>query len=361
MDIQKLLKKYEEELKTIGEFQIAPGCWSPGPIINSPITARENFLRFGRREKPMFMPFDTDEVTTSPAVFPDAVARGFCVDNVGLPPEGPGGKDMFGVEWVFIEQAGGSMVKPGNPTLEDVCDWESVIHFPNPDDWDWKGSAKANRALYGDAYATDVWIMNGLFERLISFMDFEYAAMALIDEDQEDAVKALFQALTDTYIKILDHCIDAYHINGYLFHDDWGSQRSPFFSKNTWLEMIAPYVKQLVDHCHARNVIFELHSCGCTETMIDVISSIGIDMWRPQPMNNIKKMYDEYGDKIKLGIRAPLFPAGTPAEVEIQAAKDMLASFNTPGKFVFTNNFMESDVFRRALYEESRKMYLQQP
>ena len=59
MDIQKLLKKYEEELKTIGEFQIAPGSWSPGPIINSPITARENFLRFGRREKPMFMPFDT--------------------------------------------------------------------------------------------------------------------------------------------------------------------------------------------------------------------------------------------------------------------------------------------------------------
>ena len=82
MDIQKLLKKYEEELKTIGEFQIAPGSWSPGPIINSPITARENFLRFGRREKPMFMPFDTDEVMTSPAVFPDGVPGKFRIKQL---------------------------------------------------------------------------------------------------------------------------------------------------------------------------------------------------------------------------------------------------------------------------------------
>ena len=53
--------------------------------------------------------------------------------------------------------------------------------------------------------------------------------------------------------------------------------------------MIAPYIKKLVDHCHARGVIFELHSCGCTESMIDLISSIGIDMWRPQPMNDIRQ------------------------------------------------------------------------
>ena len=74
-------------------------------------------------------------------------------------------------------------------------------------------------------------------------------------------------------------------------------------------------------------------------------------------MNNLKKMYDEYGDKIKLGVRAPAFPPDASDEVQIQAAKDMVATYNTPGKYVFTSNFMESDVFRRALYEESRKAY----
>ena len=93
--------------------------------------------------------------------------------------------------------------------------------------------------------------------------------------------------------------------------------------------------------------------------MIDVISSIGIDMWRPQPMNDLKKMYEEYGDRIKLGVRAPMFPPGTPDDVQIQAAKDLVAQFNVPGKYVFTSNFMESDTFRKALYEESRKAYLE--
>lgn len=348
----------EEELKEVGRYYVA-GRTDGGKVkLNTPISPLENMMAFLNNETPCWMP-DGDIITVTPEIIPDNVARAFVQEE--NPADKKGGPDMFGVEWIYDPRAGGSMVRPGTPLLSDVNDWKEVIRFPDVDSWDWEGSAKRNESYV--AGNDPIWTVqfSGLFERLISFMDFEYAAMALIDEDQEDAVKALFQALTDTYIKILDHCIDAYHINGYLFHDDWGSQRSPFFSKNTWLEMIAPYVKQLVDHCHARNVIFELHSCGCTETMIDVISSIGIDMWRPQPMNNIKKMYDEYGDKIKLGIRAPLFPAGTPAEVEIQAAKDMLASFNTPGKFVFTNNFMESDVFRRALYEESRKMYLQQP
>ncbi len=348
----------EEELKEVGRYYVA-GRTDGGKVkLNTPVSPLENMMAFLNNETPCWMP-DGDIITVNPEIIPDNVARAFVQEE--NPTDKKGGPDMFGVEWIYDPRAGGSMVRPGTPLLSDVNDWKEVIRFPDVDSWDWEGSARRNEGYV--AGNDPIWTVqfSGLFERLISFMDFEYAAMALIDEDQEDAVKALFQALTDTYIKILDHCIDAYHINGYLFHDDWGSQRSPFFSKNTWLEMIAPYVKQLVDHCHARNVIFELHSCGCTETMIDVISSIGIDMWRPQPMNNIKKMYDEYGDKIKLGIRAPLFPAGTPAEVEIQAAKDMLALFNTPGKFVFTNNFMESDVFRRALYEESRKMYLQQP
>lgn len=251
------------------------------------------------------------------------------------------------------------MVRPGTPMLEDANDWREVIQFPDVDSWDWEGSAKRNESYL--AGNDPIWTIqfSGLFERLISMMDFENAILALIDEDQKDAVKELFEAVTDVYIKILDKCIEHYHINGYLFHDDWGSQMAPFFSKETWLEMIAPYVKKMVDHCHANNVIFELHSCGHTDTMIDVISSIGIDMWRPQPMNDIKKMYEGFGDRIKLGVRAPMFAPGTPDEVQIQAAQDLVAAFNVPGKYVFTSNFAESDVFRRALYEASRKAYFE--
>lgn len=345
-----------DELKEVGRYYIA-GRTDGGKVkLDTPISPRENMQAFLNNETPCWMP-NGDLITITPEIVPDNVARAFVQEED--PTDRKGGPDMFGVNWIFDEAANGSMVVPGSPVLEDANDWKEVIKFPDVDSWDWEGSAKKNANYV--AGNDPVWTVqfSGLFERLISFMDFEYAAVALIDESQKDAVKDLFEAVTDTYIKILDHSIEAYHVDGYLLHDDWGSQRAPFFSKETWKEMIAPYVKKMVDYCHSRGLIFELHSCGRTESMIDVISSIGIDMWRPQPMNDLKKMYEEYGDRIKLGVRAPMFPPGTPDDVQIQAAKDLVAQFNVPGKYVFTSNFMESDTFRRALYEESRKAYLE--
>ena len=302
MDVKKLLEKYEDELRVLGKFKIAPGGWPPGPIINSPITARENFLRFARREKPMFMPFDTDEVMTSPALFPDAVARAFCVDNVGLPPEGPGGKDMFGIEWVYVEQVGGSMVKPGAPTLEDICDWESVIKFPNLDEWDWEGSAEANKDLFGKEFVTNVWVMNGLFERLISWMDFEGAAMALIDDDSEEEYHALMDRLTTLYEDMIARIKKYYNPDILYFHYDWGSQRAPFFSPDMCREKILPYLKRVVDAAHSNGMLFNFHSCGCIGQLVPVMIEAGVDIWGGQPMNDFKAIYDKHGRDIALEI-----------------------------------------------------------
>lgn len=346
----------EDELEEVGRYYEL-GRDDGGKVkLNTPISPLENIKAFLNNETPCWMP-DGDIVTITPEIIPDIVARASVREE--NPTDRKGGPDMFGVEWVYEPEADGSMVIPGHPILEDVNDWKEVIKFPDVDSWDWEGSAKRNAEFVaGDS---PVWTVQytGLFERLISFMDFEEAAVAMIDEDQQDAIKELFDALTDTYIDILDHCIDAYHLDGYLFHDDWGSQQAPFFSKEVWQELIAPYVKKMVDHCHEKGIIFELHSCGHTDSMADAITSIGIDMWRPQPMNDVKKMYDEYGDRIKFGVRAPMFTDETPEDVQVQAAKDLMELYNTPGKYVYTNNMSETDVFRRAIYEESRKAYLE--
>lgn len=346
----------EDELKVVGRYYVAGRADGGRVKLNTPISPLENMRAFLNNETPCWMP-NGDLITITPEIIPDNVARAFVQEQD--PTDRKGGPDMFGVQWVYDPKADGSMVVPGKPMLEDANDWREVIKFPDVDSWDWEGSAKRNaQYIAGD---DPIWTVqfSGLFERLISFMDFQYAAVALIDEEQKDAVKELFEAVTDVYIRIFDHCVESYHINGYLFHDDWGSQRSPFFSKETWLEMIAPYIRKMVDHCHSKGVIFELHSCGCTESMIDVISSVGIDMWRPQPMNNVAKMYAEYGDRIKLGVRGPAFKPGTPEEVQIQAAKDLVEKYNVPGKYVFTSNVFESDAFRKALYEASRRAYLE--
>jgi hypothetical protein len=37
---------------------------------------------------------------------------------------------MFGIEWEYIPAAGGSMVRPGKPFLEDANEWKEKVVGP---------------------------------------------------------------------------------------------------------------------------------------------------------------------------------------------------------------------------------------
>lgn len=138
-----------------------------------------------------------------PRIYPDNVARAFVVD--GMPYDGPvGGADIFGFQWKYIDIAGGSMVEPGRSFLKEVSEWREKVRFPELDRLDWEKSAEENREFLNTDKLVTAWIFNGLFERLISFVDFEAAAVALIDEEQQDDVKALFQELADFYKRLID-------------------------------------------------------------------------------------------------------------------------------------------------------------
>ncbi len=70
--------------------------------------------------------------------------------------------------------------------------------------------------------------------------------MALIDEDQKQAVKDFFDKLTDLYIQICDKMMVYFpNIDGFNCHDDWGSQKETFFSPDIVEEMIVPYMRRL--------------------------------------------------------------------------------------------------------------------
>ncbi len=345
----------EDELQIVGTYPPTMLQGKSVDKLNTPISAKENLLALLRNEAPLWLP-NGDYITFTPGIVPDNVARGSVIE--AELPEPTGGLDMFGVDWEYIVDVGGSMVRPGKPMLEDANDWKEAIKFPDIDSWDWEGCAERNRAFLGSGDEA-VWITfyTGLFERLISFMDFENAAVAMIDEDQKEAVKALFSALCDLYEQIFDRFIEYFGMTGILFHDDWGSQKSPFFSSNTFREMILPYMQRLTSFCHDRNVIFELHSCGRSDLLIDAIVETGIDMWRPQVMNDLEMLYRDYGDKFKLGVRQPMFPKDATDEQKLQAAKDMVKKYSLPGRYVHTMSHFQDPVFRKALYKESRIAY----
>ena len=92
-----------DELEVIGNY---PGFGKPARF-NTPITPKENLLRLYQGKTPMWIPSPSEMATIKIDCDPENVAR-----SPGNPPSRI---DGYGVEWIFVDVAGGAMVKPGSP------------------------------------------------------------------------------------------------------------------------------------------------------------------------------------------------------------------------------------------------------
>ncbi len=352
----------ESELKVVDTIPADP--FTPEfKIFDYPTTPGEAARRLFDR-KPIWQVIALEMKIFSPRICPDFIARAWVNESKPFDPDTEGGGlDMFGIEWEYVPVVMGSMVKPGTPTLHDANDWKDVIKFPDVDSWDWAGSAAENNGTYltADNY-NQVWIQNGWFERLISFMDFEEAIIALVDPDQKDAVKELFDAISDLYIDIIDHFLEHFdHIDGFYIHDDWGSQQNSFFSPAVAEEMIVPAMKKVVDHIHSKGLVADLHSCGNIANQVPNMIKAGWDAWTPQPMNDMRTIHELYGDKIIIAsIPDPLLSADATEEEQRAAAREYAERYCDPAKptyFPVNGYSMLTPAFREELYVASRKLY----
>ena len=329
---------------------------------NWPVTPKKNYYAVFNRETPLWIPTGSDRRMFAPRIDPDNVVRVQVSEANPLKPEEMvGGKDKHGIEWVYIPVAGGSMVRPGKPLLEDANDWEKLVRFPDLETWDWEGSAASNKMeLANENRALSVTILTGFFERLISLMDFDNAAVAMIDEDQKDAIKALFDRLAGLYIDIIKKYKKHFNPGIICVHDDWGSQRSPFFSLATIREMLVPAFSRVVRAAHEEGLFFDIHSCGKNEIIVPAYIEIGVDYWSGQSINDRAMLHEKYGDKLILGLDPDIpFADMETDQVAVAAAKRFVQRFGpTMEKKPFVCPAMGAPVaFLDTLYEESRKMF----
>jgi hypothetical protein len=349
------------ELKIVGETINVFG----GPnlaIFDSPFTGREAAEAVFRRS-PYSQPLLGVSGATifSPGINPDNIARAFTFDASFIPgvSNQTGGTDMFGIEWEYVPVAGGSMVRPGVPLLEDADEWPEKVVWPDIDSWDWEGAKALNAGYLSTTNSNYCWFLNGYFERLISFMEFEGAIIALVDEEQKDAVKAFFEKLTDLYIRIFDKYLLYFpEIDVIYFHDDWGSQKNTFFAPAVAEEMIVPYMKKLTDYIHSRGKRCELHSCGQNLLQVPNIIAAGWDAWTPQAMNDTEKIYELYGDKILIGVMPEPYDVAATSEADQRArARDYADRYCNPDKPSFLNMYAGagSDILTPAFWEELYK------
>ena len=263
------------------------------------LTPRDNFVNFLKGEPFEWTPTTVDQLSFRPAFYPDHVARGMVQEQE--PYTGAfGGLDILGCEWEFEELVGGSMET--GVMMDSIEQWEDVIKWPDLDSWDWEGCARANAEYLKTDKLIQTTIYTGYFERLISFVGFEKAAVALIDEDQQPYVEKLFDKLTELYIELMKRFKKYFGVELVEIHDDWGNQRSLMFSVDTHEEMIAPYIKRLVDAAHSMGMFMEQHSCGKIERLIPSLIATGMDVWRGQAICDKRMLVDKYGDQFKFGV-----------------------------------------------------------
>ncbi|MBR4395303.1 MAG: methyltransferase [Eubacteriaceae bacterium] len=341
----------EEELRVV---EVRPGFMGrPGnPIINTPVTPKENITALFWDKESYWYPLPGEMGYWAAPFYNDMLGRG-----------GPAGTtDAFGIVWEWVESARGSIVHPGDPFLSNANEWPDKIHFPNLDEIDWKADVEKSQ-MPDLRFSPQMSLINGFwFERLISFMDFAPAATALVDEDQQDAVKSLFRATTDFACDLVDHIVHYYpFLDGFNIHDDWGAQKNPFFSMDIAYEFFVPYMRDLTDHMHSYGKYVTLHSCGNNEKRVQAFIDGGFDQWDPQPMNDTHALYEEFGDKMIFGIIPDQFdPEKTSVDEQRAAARAYVDKFYKPGKVSMFNLYagpVMTDAFKEEVYVYSRKKY----
>lgn len=320
-------------------------------LLNTPVSYRENVNAHYFSKEPWFVA-QSFVHSSSPMIpeYNDQLSRPFGCDMV----------DCFGVPWKWVESAGGSITPGGNPLFEDANEWRDHIKMPDINAWDWEAASK--NKLDGRLSGAFTFINGFWFERLVSFMDFENAAMALVDEDQVGAVKDLFRETTQLAIDLVDKIIEYFPgVDGFTVHDDWGAQRAPFFSDEVATEVFLPFMTELVDHVHKKGRYITIHSCGALTERAHIFVEAGLDGWQMMEINDLPWLYENYGDKLVLEAWPDKFDV-TDDAAAVEAARNFVDRYCKPGKpsiLGYTaGEAMASKVFMEELYTYSRKKYL---
>jgi hypothetical protein len=349
--------KYAEEWKPVGET-INPWGNKREPKRNFPISERENLGRLLNGKKPLYMPSIHHMLPFSPREIPDNTVRAFALEIDPILPgaDVTGGPDMFGVEWQYVPVTGGSMVRPGNPKVRDITRWEEYVTFPDLNGIDWAGSARRNAPLLKDDRMKRVWVLTGLNERLISFMDFDKTMLAYVDDDQKAGVHRLFDKLCLFYDDLFERYKTYFDCDVVMFNDDWGTQRGPQFSPDTAREMLVPYMQRLAESCHRRGMYLELHCCGKNDILAPVIAEAGVDIWMPQEINDFELLHKLIGDKVFLAICSDANPLMSDEEC-FESAKRFMNKFGRYANVMYSDMPEQHPRMAEHLYYLSREAY----
>ena len=342
-------RDYSKEWQSPGSF---PWIFQrpKAPIEGRPVSVRENYVRCVKGGQPYWMPAYFYETNT---VWPDAMEE--------HPVPEVDGYDWWGVYWHMVKGIDGMITKPGTRTISEFANWKEELQWPDLSVVDFKTDGEKLQKLLDPDRPHIYECVEGIFERLHELIPFDESLIAFCEEPE--LLEEFFQKMADYKIESCDNIFKYYgRVDGVLYHDDWGTQRSGFFSNEMFREQLMPATSRFLKFVKDQGKFIELHSCGRNMQYVPEMIDMGIDMWTPQPnANDADYLYENYGDKMTFCF--PLNIGKDWDESQIRAAvRDFVDHFGEKGRimcWIMTEDMdpAKDEAARDELYHYSLEYY----
>lgn len=304
-------------------------------------TPRENYLGMAKGEKP-------DDLVFLGGYNPFAFGEGQTIQYVLYGPsltnheEDYGGVDLWGVNWIAAK-SGGTQPEHGKYILPDIEKWREYIKAPDLSEIDWESMAKSDLA---ECYSWGVspidtvmsfWTHPGYVTMLTNFMGFSEALMALLESPEE--VYDLFAYLNDFYCQVLEHALPFYKPDTYHMFDTYAGSTSPFYSVDTYKELVLPFQMKEAEIMHRHNIPIEMHCAGLCQSFMDAFQPLDFAYWLGvENSNDVKTIMKKYPHLNVAGVwqQTPEILSETCTEEEFKASvKEIIDQYAPTGRFAW--------------------------
>ncbi len=319
-------------------------------IQNREISVRENYLRCVKGEKPYWMPAYFYESDT---VWPDAIEE--------HPVPEVDGFDWWGVDWLMVDDINGMITKPGTRTISEFSKWKDELQWPEILRVDFESDGKKMQRNLDPDRPHIYESVEGIFERLHEIIPFDETLLAFYEEPE--LLEDFFQRMADYKIETTEKVFKYYgQIDGVLYHDDWGTQRSGFFSNEMFRKQLMPSTSRYLKFVKDKGKFIELHSCGRNMQYVPEMIEMGIDMWTPQPnANDADFLYKTYGKQMTFTFSINIQPEWNEMDIR-KAVREFVDQYGVNGRvmaWIMTDpvNVEKEKIARDELYHYSLEYY----
>lgn len=226
-------------------------------------------------------------------------------------------------------------------TIKDRDSWASAKArmSPSPDRVDWKNLERN----YPQWRKNGAWIEGNLWFGFDVTHSWSTGTERILIAMLEDPgwVMDMFSHYLECGIAMLDMIWDrGYHFDCVSWPDDMGYKGTPFFSLETYREVLKPFQKRACDWAHSKGIPTHLHSCGNIMPFIPDLVEIGIDSLNPLEVKagmDSFKIKREYGDKLVLhgGVNAVLWDKPDEIRAEMERVVPVLKE---GGGYIFSSD-----------------------